>query len=218
MRALLIDYDGTLSLVDENEFAQEYFQRLKDFVYKEYSLTVSSRSILECVEHITKFADGKKNNYERFLSCFIKKYEFLVDWKNVFDRFYKSDFFDGLRVLVKPNFCVIELLKKFKQTDHKVVLATNPVFPKVATIRRINWIGLNESDFDLITYMENSYFCKPDPRYFLQICSIINVRPDNCIMIGNDNLFDKSCEKVGIKYLPVQRVERGEWDGSSFIE
>ncbi|MFN3283151.1 MAG: HAD family hydrolase [Pseudothermotoga sp.] len=218
MRALLLDYDGTLARVNENQFVQEYFQRLKDFVFTEYSLTISFRDILECAEHITNFADGKKNNYVRFLSCFAARYQSSIDWKVIFDRFYQSKFFDDLSVFVKPNLPVIELLRRLRTDSYKVVLATNPVFPKTAVLKRIDWIGLNESDFDFITYMENSYFCKPDPRYFLGICSIISVKPENCIMIGNDDMFDKSCEKVGIKYLPVEKIEGGEWDGTGLAE
>ncbi|WP_332370262.1 HAD family hydrolase [Thermotoga profunda] len=219
VKALLLDYDGTLALVDENEFTQKYFQKLKNFVYENYSLTISSKDILECVEHITKVADGKKNNYERFLSCFSKKYDFSADWKNIFDEFYQSEFFDSLKVLIKPNLRALELLKEFKQSGHKVVLATNPVFPKIAVIKRMSWIDLGESDFDLITHMENFHFCKPDPRYFLQICSIIDVKPSECLMIGNDDLFDRSCEKVGMKYLSVEKIiTGGELDGSNLVE
>lgn len=217
MKALLIDYDGTLARVDENQFTQRYFQGLKDFVQREYSLTVSFRDILQCVEHITRYADGKSNNYERFLSCFAAKYEPSVDWGLIFDRFYQSKVFDSLSVLVKPNLSAVELLRNFRQAGYKVVLATNPVFPKVAVTKRINWIGLRESDFDLITHMENSYFCKPDPRYFLGICSIIGVKPENCIMVGNDDLFDRGCEKVGIRYLPIEKIEGGEWDGTDLF-
>ncbi len=220
MKALLMDYDGTLALVDESEFAQKYFQTLKNFVRQNYSLDFSSKDILECVEYITRFADGRINNYERFLACFKNKYGSSENYRTIFDEFYQSESFDSLKVLVRPNPCAMELLKHFKQNGKILVLATNPVFPKVAVIKRINWIGLSESDFDLITHMENSYFCKPDPRYFLQICSIIKVKPDDCLMVGNDDLFDKSSEKAGIRYLSVEQIEKmgGELDESSFAQ
>lgn len=219
MKALLVDYDGTLAAVDEKEFAKTYFQYLRNFVEQNFSVTISMKEILECVEHITLFADGRTNNYERFLSCFKSRYDVFLDWKTVFDRFYGSEAFDRLKELIRPNTSLISYLKACRSGGKKVVLATNPVFPKKAIVKRMNWIGLSESDFDLVTHMENSHFCKPDPRYFLQICSIIGVEPADCVMIGNDDLFDKACEKVSIKFVPVGEFHLGgDWDGSNAAE
>ena len=33
---------------------------------------------------------------------------------------------------------------------------------------------------------ENSTFCKPDPAYYKEILMKLNLRPDECLMVGND--------------------------------
>ena len=85
-----------------------------------------------------------------------------------------------------------------------MVLATNPVFPKVAVLERLSWSGMKPEEFVLITYMENSKYCKPDPRYFLEICEKLGTTPDQCMMVGNDEFYDASCRKVGMRYMEVE--------------
>ncbi|AEH51928.1 HAD family hydrolase [Pseudothermotoga thermarum] len=208
MKAILFDYDGTLALVDEDQFAKAYFERLKNFVQKGYSVSISSKDVLDCVEHIISNANGKTNNFSRFLKCFSARFKVSIDWEKVFNDFYTSDEFENLKVFVKPNLNVIKVLLKAKESGLKTVLATNPVFPMVAIKRRLNWIDLDEKDFDLITAMENFHYCKPDPRYFLQICFLLNVEPKDCVMVGNDDYFDKACEKVGVTFKHVSEIEK----------
>ncbi|MGJ8455305.1 HAD family hydrolase [Pseudothermotoga sp. U03pept] len=205
MKAFLVDFDGTLASVDEKTFTEQYFSQLKAFAQERFSVAISPEQILRCVEHITRFADGKVNNYDRFLSCFQAESN-LPDVRTIFNEFYLSASFDTLKRLVKPNYGVVEVLKRAKQNGLITVLATNPVFPKVAVVKRLGWINLKEEDFDLITHMENFHFCKPDPRYYLEICSTIKVKPEDCMMIGNDELLDRACEQVKIRYTKVQEI------------
>ncbi|MBC7115629.1 MAG: HAD family hydrolase [Pseudothermotoga sp.] len=214
MKALLLDYDGTLALVDEEQFAEEYFFLLNLFMVDRYKVALDHFEILDCVARITRCADGTTNNYDRFLKCLSDKFS-KFDWKGVFESFYASEEFDKLRKLVKPNEKTIELLRRAKESGLLVVLATNPIFPKSATEKRLRWIGLSLSDFNHATFMENSHFCKPDPRYFLEICKVISVEPKDCLMVGDDDLFDGACTSVGIRYKPVELISK---DGKKSLQ
>ncbi len=210
MKAILFDYDGTLALTNEDLFARNYFEHLNSFMKGKYSVAISSKDVLECVEYIIKNADGERNNFVRFLDCFSSKTKENIEWMKAFQDFYSSEDFESLKDLAVPNEKIIELLHKSKAKGLKTVLATNPVFPEIAIVRRLHWIGLTEADFDLITTMENFFYCKPHPQYFLQICKILNVEPEDCIMIGNDDHFDKPCENVGIVFKHVTEVNE-DW-------
>ncbi|MGB9789016.1 MAG: HAD family hydrolase [Thermotoga caldifontis] len=207
MKALLLDYDGTLAVVDEERFAEEYFFNFNVFLVEKYKTALDHFEILDCLAQITKCSDGRVNNYERFVKCLTDKFE-KFDWKEVFDSFYNSEEFEALNDLVEPNEKTLELLRKAKQSGLLVVLATNPIFPRSATEKRLRWIGLSLSDFDYATFMENSHFCKPDPRYFLEICEAISVDPKDCLMIGDDDLLDGSCTSVGMKYKSIELFSR----------
>ena len=51
-----------------------------------------------------------------------------------------------------------------KELGLRAVLATNPIFPAVATRSRIRWAGLEPEDFELCTTYENSRITGVDMR------------------------------------------------------
>ena len=51
-----------------------------------------------------------------------------------------------------------EIVDKVKNMGYRVVLATNPVFPKAATEKRLKWVGLSPQDFELCTTYENTSY------------------------------------------------------------
>ena len=83
---------------------------------------------------------------------------------------------------------------------YRVALATNPLFPAIATHSRVRWAGLQPEDFDHITTYENSSFCKPNPLYYREILDRLGLRAEECVMVGNDALEDVAAAKLG---LPV---------------
>ena len=54
----------------------------------------------------------------------------------------------------------------------------------------MGWIGLRETDFDLVTSYETDRFCKPNPAYYHSVMERLNVAPQECLMIGNDERED----------------------------
>ena len=69
-------------------------------------------------------------------------------------------------------------------------LATNPLFPSVATEHRIGWAGLKPGDFELYTTYENSSYCKPNPDYYRDVAARLGVDCSECLMVGNDAAED----------------------------
>jgi FMN phosphatase YigB (HAD superfamily) len=92
-----------------------------------------------------------------------------------------------------------EVVDLAKSGGLKTVLATQPVFPRIATESRMKWAGLEAEDFLLYTTYENSSFSKPSVGYYLDIAKRIGVAPEECLMVGNDVTDDMSCTSVGMK-------------------
>jgi len=51
---------------------------------------------------------------------------------------------------------------------------------------RLEWAGVLDFPYALITTYENMHNCKPSPRYYLEIAEKIARKPEECIMVGND--------------------------------
>jgi HAD superfamily hydrolase (TIGR01549 family) len=90
-----------------------------------------------------------------------------------------------------------DLIKAVKDKGLRVALATNPLFPSTATEQRIAWAGLSPKDFELFTTYENSHFCKPNTNYYLEIMEKLGVKPEECLMVGNDVGEDMIVESLG---------------------
>nr|WP_176759908.1 HAD hydrolase-like protein [Geotoga petraea] len=55
--------------------------------------------------------------------------------------------------------------------------------------------------------MENSNTTKPHKEYFENILKELKITPEEAIIIG-DTDFDKAAEKVGIKFIHVEEVDK----------
>ena len=92
-----------------------------------------------------------------------------------------------------------EVVETVKQKGLMAVLATNPLFPAVATKARMGWAGLSPEDFVYYTTYENSSYCKPNLKYYEMILEEIGVKPQECLMVGNDVQEDMIAEKLGME-------------------
>ena len=81
----------------------------------------------------------------------------------------------------------------------EVVIATNPVFPRLAVEHRLNWADLGDFSYRLVTSYEIMHFCKPHTEYYAEILSRLGRKASDCLMIGNDVQEDLSARKLGIK-------------------
>ena len=92
-----------------------------------------------------------------------------------------------------------ETVDALKKAGLRIALATNPIFPSIATEKRIRWAGFEPEDFVFYTTYENSRYCKPNPNYYKELLKQLNVAPEECLMVGNDVGDDMVAEKVGMK-------------------
>ena len=143
--------------------------------------------------------DGTKSNEYAFWKRFSAFYgeKALAD-KPLFDAFYSNEF-QRAHELCGYNPKAAEAVRLAKEIGLRVVLATNPIFPAVATESRIRWAGLTPADFELYTTYENIGFCKPNPSYYLEITSRLNVAPEECLMVGNDVTEDMAAKSAGME-------------------
>lgn len=199
IKTVLFDLDGTLLPMDQDIFAKAYFNglasKLAPYGYEPKRLI---DSILAGTAAMVK-NDGILTNEKVFWNFFVSQHgKKALNDMSVFDNFYAQNF-DCLKDVCGFNPMAAETVKNLKVSGVRVVLATNPIFPSVATEKRIRWAGLNSEDFELVTTYENSRYCKPNLCYYEEILRKLDVLPKECLMVGNDVDEDMVAENLGIK-------------------
>lgn len=194
---VFLDYDGTLSKTNDKEFSDIYFKHLSKFLDVDYYML--KKEIINVIKEIIKNTDIIKSNYEKFLFLMNDKFGYNEkQWEKIFFNFYNEEFIK-IKEKIVPN---IKLIEYFLSSNHKLIFASNPLFPEIAVKKRIEMIKMKPEDFFYISTMENSNFTKPHKSYFDDILFKNNLNPMQCVMIG-DTDYDKACEKSNIKFIHV---------------
>ena len=118
----------------------------------------------------------------------------------MFDKFYEENF-DEVKKVCGYNPKAAETVEELKKDGIRVVLATNPIFPSIATGKRIRWAGLEPEDFELYTSYENIGYCKPNPDYYREILGKLNLKPEECLALEDSPTGILSAYRAGC--LPV---------------
>lgn len=195
---VLFDLDGTLLRMDLEKFFKLYFDALcEKFTSLGYEKDKFLKSILHSVGAMIKNETGRLNE-EIFWQTFSEKMgEDMSGLKDSFDEFYKTEFANA-KAGCGYNEDADRLIKYLKTKGIRVVLATNPVFPAVATERRMQWAGIDKRDFEFYTTFENSRYCKPNVKYYAEILEKLGALPEECLMVGNDVKEDMVAETIGL--------------------
>lgn len=199
LRCVLFDLDGTLLPMDQDEFTKAYFHLLAE---KLAPLGYEPKALVDAIWAGTAAMvknDGQCSNEEAFWNRFARIYgPRVVEEKPVFEEFYANEFQQARAVCgFTPQ--AAEAVMQIKAWGYTVALATNPIFPAIATESRIRWAGLRPEDFALCTTYENIGYSKPNPAYYSEIASRLGVAPESCLMVGNDAQEDTAAALVGMK-------------------
>ncbi len=212
LKAILLDLDNTLILYDEPAFYTRYFKKLYLRFSDHFTPEEFRRRIITSTMSL-RDNQGLRNNYDYFMDSFCAELPKLrKEFQNRFMAFYGRDF-DKIRVEVTAAADLHATLEQLQRMGIKLVLASNPLFPRIALEKRLGWVGVDGASFDFITHMENMSYVKPHTGYYRQICDQIESPPQKCMMVGNDAVNDMSAAQAGLKtYLTT---EAGEIDYSS---
>ena len=196
---VLFDLDGTLLPMDQDVFLKAYLGGLAEKMAPHgYDPRRLVPAIWAGTEAMVK-NDGSVRNDTAFWNTFsaVLGRDAQAD-EAIFEDFYRKEF-----QLVK-NVCgydplAAQAVRDIKAMGYRVVLATNPLFPAIATYSRARWAGLEPEDFDLITTYENACRCKPNPDYYRDILDTLGLTAEECLMVGNDVGEDMIAQGLGMK-------------------
>ena len=198
-KAILFDLDGTLLPMDQEVFVRDYLGRMAAFLAPH---GYDPQSLIKAVWAGTGAMvknDGKALNEDVFWYVFnsILGRDAKQDLA-LFEEFYRTEF-QKAKDSCGFHPMAAETVRQIKDMGYRLILATNPLFPAIATYSRVRWAGLNPEDFELVTTYENSRFCKPNPDYYREILGKIALDGSQCLMVGNDVGEDMVAQKLGMK-------------------
>ena len=196
---ILFDLDGTLLPMDQDAFIQAYFSRLaKKLAPQGYDPEKLIKAIWGGTAAMVK-NDGSVTNEEAFWDFFATIFgEESRQDEPLFAEFYRTDF-QQVQSACGFDARAAQAVATLKEMGFTLALATNPIFPAIATESRMRWAGLNQRDFALYTTYENSCHCKPNPDYYRDVLAALGAAPEECLMVGNDVAEDMVAETLGMK-------------------
>lgn len=189
IKAVLFDLDDTLLGNNIDTFMEGYFGLLGAHASEFMDAQTFIQELLICTQAMMADTNTAVSNRDTFWQAFARRNPgHDVDaLEEYFDKFYRHTF-PKLQHTTEKRDSARRLVQHCLDHGLKVVVATNPVFPRVAIEHRLAWAGVpvSEYDFDLVTTYENMHSTKPHRAYYEEILSRIDVSPQDVLMVGDD--------------------------------
>lgn len=186
--AILLDLDNTLLGNSMRTFIPRYFALLGRYAQKYMDEEAFIQMLLASTDATVRNTDTAVSNQQAFWQDFEERSGLdAAELEAYFDNFYRSDFHQ-LQQVTQRLPAAVDLVRACFAQDLKVVVATNPLFPRPAIEARLAWAGVPVTDYDyaLVTTYETMHATKPHEAYYREILDKIDVRPERALMVGDD--------------------------------
>lgn len=183
LKAVLLDLDNTLLVNPQEVFVPEYLRAVAGHFGEAFSVPLmrATRPLMGTRDMMTSNTDvilgelaGQTGRDAGLL-------------RTEFEAFYRSDAYAQLVRCTQPVAGAGELLRWLGDERYMVVIATNPLYPAEAILRRLAWAGLPDTldAYALVTHADAMRFVKPDPAYYAEILGHLGVEADEALMVGD---------------------------------
>ncbi len=199
MNTFLFDLDGTLLPMESTDkFLEAYLKAVAvKIIPYGYEPDAFIKALMKGTYYMIQ-NDGSMSNEKKFWIEFQKLLNTEIDGlEEIFEDFYQNEF-EAAKRTTSTEPLIRDCIKLLKEKGYTVGIATNPLFPKIAVHKRIQWAGLDPEDFDHITTYEVSSYAKPNLDYYREILTIMGKEPGECIMVGNDVVEDMCAAELGM--------------------
>lgn len=188
IKTVLFDLDDTLLGNSMDTFLPRYFNLLAKFAAKELGDDDFLPHVLKASQAMVNNTDPELTNNE----VFWQEMNALTGIKQdeaepIFNKFYLGEF-NQLQEITQTLPAAADLVQTCIESDYKVVIATNPMFPRTAVEARLNWAGIPVTEFSchLVTTIENMHATKPHREYYREILAELDCAPQEALMVGDD--------------------------------
>lgn len=187
---ILFDLDDTLLQTNLDKFIPEYFQGLGHA----FSHLASEKKLIQqiryAVDQMTQNQDPGKMLKEVFSEHFyIPLCTSESACQKDIDYYYQHEY-PKLQKITRQKPEAAELVNWCRSKNMVIAIATNPLFPKTATLQRAEWAGLNREDFRFISTFNDFHFTKPNLTYYAEALGRLGWPENSTVMVGDDLIYD----------------------------
>jgi FMN phosphatase YigB (HAD superfamily) len=200
---ILFDLDDTLLENSMETFLPAYLHKLGDHL----STFISPQLLPKAIFTGTDFMVNNNDPSKTLEECFDRYFYPHIGYPkshlyNHLKDFY-TNVFPSLEPITNEVHAAASTINKLKNKKHKIVIATNPLFPKMAIDHRIKWanLGLELSEYEYITNFEEFHFTKPKSEFIAEILGKIGWTDEFVVMVGNE--WDMDIEPAELLGIPT---------------
>ena len=207
LKCLLFDLDDTLLVNDMDTFAPHYFEAISARFKRVCSAELFMNALSQGTMAMWKNDGSQGTNAEVFKEVFFSRIERRPEeLMSIFDEFYHTGF-EALHIYTQRDPAARRVIEWACAHHLRVVIATQPLFPPEAIQARLRWAGVGAEEFPyaLITSYDQMRASKPHPLYFQDILDRLNLKAEECCMVGDSLEADMPAGKLGFKTFWVQR-------------
>jgi HAD superfamily hydrolase (TIGR01549 family) len=218
IRAVLIDLDDTLLENKMDVFLPAYFQKLGEYLVDRINPEQMLAELLTGTQQMLANLDPMCTLERAFADHFYPVLGFDEEpLRDHIEVFYK-EIFPTLKTLTAERPEAKSFVDHLSDQGVDLVVATNPLFPRMAVEERLRWAGFtNELPFDLITSYEQFHFTKPHLEYYAEILGRLGLGPQDAVMLGDDPVYDLApAQSLGMGSFHLSQTPSEEHDGGDF--
>ena len=211
---LLLDLDDTLLETNMDLFIPAYFQALSAALAAKVAPEVMIPALTSGTKAMMVNMDPALTLRDVFDANFFPKLGLdRLELQPLIDSFY-DEIFPTLGAMTKPIPEAVRLVDWAFAQGHRVVIATNPIFPLKAIQHRLRWAGLppEKYPFALVTSYETFHFTKETVAYYPEVLAQLGWPEDPAVMVGDD--IDREVKPTQAAGFPVFWVRKSGEDSA----
>ena len=224
IRCVFFDLDGTLIDYVSAERAISYFGEFSHFLAAGLGWPeVEGEELINgAVGAMFEPHPGRTNQqaFDAFCLARIGANSDSARYHELFARFF-TELYPDLRSNERPATYNRTAVQACRNRGLQVAIASQPIFCAAAINTRLAWAELSDLQIPLASSSENAYTTKPELDYYRELACHLKVAPDECLMVGNEDLNDMSASQVGMTTFYVGNEppngHGNRWDGSGTL-
>ncbi len=186
---LLLDLDDTLLHNDMETFVPAYLQALSGFMAQHSLPAHFTQALLNATQGMFQNTSPNRTLKETFDQAFYPALNLGERALRPYIEAFYRESFPSLRALTRPRAGATALIQHAHRKGWRIVIATNPIFPRIAIQERLVWAGIAPDSYPLTSY-EEYHFTKPNPAYYAEILGRLGWPNAPLLMVGNDPDLD----------------------------